>query len=110
VPHLHADGTLEFHPEAPDLPAFLAANHVSLPVATSTPELLASFGGVTRIPSTLVFDAQGQLVRRYANEMRGEFVKPTLEEMRGEIRATLACGRLRLPLIREACFFVNSGK
>jgi thiol-disulfide isomerase/thioredoxin len=108
VPHLHPDGTLEFHEGAPDLPSFLAANHISLPVVVNTPELSASFGGVTRIPTTFVFDAQGRLVRRYVNEARGEFVKPTLEDLRRDIRAALACGRLSLPLIREACFLVTS--
>jgi len=103
VPHLHADGTLEFHEGAPDLASFLEANHVALPVVVNTPALSASFGGITRIPATFVFDPQGRVVRRYLNEPRGDFVRPTLEVLRRDVDDALACGRISFRLIREAC-------
>ena len=103
VPHLHADGSLEYHEGAPDLPGFLEANGIILPVVASTPALSDAFGGVARIPTTFVFDQQGRLVKRYINEARGDFVRPTLEVLRRDVGEALACGRISLRLIREAC-------
>jgi thiol-disulfide isomerase/thioredoxin len=105
VPHLHADGTLEFHAGAPDLASFIEANQLALPVVVSTPDLLAAFAGVTRIPTTFVFDAEGRLVRRYTNEARGAFVRPGLDDLRRDVRGALACGGLAFRLVREACTF-----
>jgi len=108
VPHLHSDGTFEFHIGAPDLPSFLAANHFTMPVMTATPALSASFGGVARIPTTFIFDPTGRLVTRYVNQVRGEFVRPKLDEVRGDMRRALTCGPLALQVIRDTCaFFVR---
>jgi len=114
VPHLHPDGTFEFHPlkgifdtGAPDLAGFLEANHVAFPVVVDTPSLSDSFGGVTRLPTTFVFDPNGRLVRRYVNEPRGEFVRPALEDLRKDVRAALACDRAALDLLRTACIFLR---
>jgi len=107
VPHLHPDGTFEFHVGAPDLAGFLDANHVVFPVVVDTPSLSDSFGGVTRLPTTFVFDPNGRLVRRYVNEPRGEFVRPQLEDLRKDVRAALACDRAALSLLRTACVFLR---
>ncbi len=107
IPHLHADGTLEFHAGAPDLASFVETNQITLPIVTSTPALSASFGGVTRIPTTFVFDLEGRLVTRYVNELRGVFVRPALEDLRRDIRGALACGRLSLKLARVGCAFLR---
>jgi cytochrome c biogenesis protein CcmG/thiol:disulfide interchange protein DsbE len=107
IPHLHEDGTLEFHAGAPDLPSFVETNHIILPIVTSTPALSASFGGVTRIPTTFVFDVEGRLVTRYVNEPRGVFIRPPLEDLRRDIRGALTCGRLSLQLARAACSFLR---
>ena len=107
VPHLHPDGTFEFHVGAPDLPGFLEANHVIFPVVVNTPSLSDSFGGVTRLPTTFVFDPSGRLVRRYVNEPRGEFVRPALEALRKDVQAALACDRAAPGLLEGACIFLR---
>lgn len=107
VPHLHPDGTFEFHSGAPDLPAFLEANHVIFPVVMSAPWLSDSFGGVTRLPTTFVFDPEGRLVQRYINESRGDFVRPALEDLRKDVWAASACDRASLSLLRAACVFLR---
>ena len=107
VPHLHPDGTFEFHAGAPDLLGFLEANHVIFPVVVSTPSLSDSFGGVTRLPTTFVFDPEGRLVRRYVNEPRGDFVRPALEDLRKDVRAALACERASFGMLRAACVFLR---
>ncbi|MGQ0601098.1 MAG: TlpA disulfide reductase family protein, partial [Anaerolineales bacterium] len=108
VPHLHPDGTLEFHTGAPSLPNFLETNHVTIPVLDNTPTLSVAFGEITRIPATFVFDAQGRLIRRYINEAQGEFVRPQLETLRRDVRAALRCGGSPVSVIREACLALNT--
>ncbi len=108
VPHLHPDGSLEFHAGAPSLPNFLETNHVTIPVLDNTSALSVAFGEVTRIPTTFVFDAQGRVVRRYINEARGEFVRPQLEALRRDVRGALRCGGSPVSVIREACLALNT--
>ena len=107
VPHLHPDGTFEFHIGAPSLPGFLEANQVSVPVVANTTALAEALGGVTRLPTTFVFDPEGRLVRRYVNDPRGEFVRPALEDLRKDVRAALACDRAKSSLLQAACVFLR---
>jgi|GEM_PF-1711873 len=103
VPHLHADGTLEFHVGAPSLPNFIEANQIRVPVVVSTPELLGAFGNIERIPTVLIFNSEGRLVKRYVNPTRGDFVRPTRATLQQDIQNVLACDRLSLSLIRQTC-------
>lgn len=103
VPHLHADGTLEFHVGAPSLPNFIEANQISVPVVVSTPELLGAFGNIERIPTILIFNSEGRLIKRYVNPTRGDFVRPTREALQQDIQNVLACDRLSLGLLRQTC-------
>lgn len=109
IPHLHADGTLEFHSGAPDLPTFLQTNHVTFPVVINTPGLSKAFGNVSRVPTTFVFDPAGRVAKWYVNETRGSFVRPSLEALRQDIRGALACGRQTIALVRQACLALYSG-
>jgi len=107
VPHLHADGTLEYHIGAPSLPNFIQANQITVPVVVSTPALLGALGNIERIPTILIFDADGRLIKRYVNPPRGDFVRPKLQDLQRDIQGALACDRLAPGLIREACLAVR---
>jgi len=54
--------------------SFLADHHVTYPVATYTPDLVAAFGGVNTFPTSFLIDRRGRV--RYT--VRGIFAEPAL--------------------------------
>jgi len=52
------------------LRAFVSDNAPWLEVVTATPELMAAFSGVPKIPTVFVFDAEGQLVEEFRRDRR----------------------------------------
>ncbi len=44
---------------------FARRKEMNYPVVMATPELLASFGGVSALPTTFVVDAQGMVVQKH---------------------------------------------
>ncbi|MBI3762347.1 MAG: TlpA family protein disulfide reductase [Chloroflexi bacterium] len=106
VPHTHADGTIHYHDPSSsprDLPKFLAGVGPGIFVLPVTPEINDAFAGVTRIPSTFVFDRDGRLVRQYVNDLTGDFMKPEAGVLRREIEGAVDCGRYSITLLRGVC-------
>lgn len=90
--HVHADGSIHYHtPPAPEhaIREWLAEENLALPILAGDEALVAAFGGITRLPTTLVFDPDGRLTRFYINEPVGEFVRPTLAALRKDVQAAL---------------------
>ncbi len=86
--HVHADGSVHFHPVPPpdySVGAWLAAQGIELPVVGAGRELVRAFGGVSRIPSTFVFAPDGRLVQAYINDPVGDFVRPDLASLRAAV-------------------------
>ena len=92
IAHIHSDGTVHYHP-APrpeqTIGQWLTADAILTPVIPGARALVEAFGGVSRIPTTLVFGADGGLVKHYVNDPTADFVKPELGELRKDIAAGL---------------------
>jgi thiol-disulfide isomerase/thioredoxin len=90
--HRHPDGSIHVHtPPAAEstVRAWLAEERPALPVLAGDEALVGAFGGVTRLPTTLVFAPDGRLARYYLNEPVGEFVRPALATLRADVQAAL---------------------
>jgi thiol-disulfide isomerase/thioredoxin len=108
LPHTHADGSIHYHRPSSvggDLPLFAGEFGPGLTFLFNTPAVSTAFGGVTRIPTTLVFAPDGRLVARYVNEAAGDFLKPTPETLRRDIERAQACDQVTRYL-RGACLWL----